>query len=140
MNYQQKYEKDLKFGLTNEKKKLDFLNEYFDTDLDMTTRYNLFDFVNSKYLIELKTRRTASKTYPTLMMGQNKINYGKEVMDKKDVWFIFEFTDGVYGIRLNKEVLEKSNQNQFIVCRRDRFREEKKLMCFLDTEDLVKLK
>ena len=45
-------------------------------------------------LIELKSRRCKSDTYPTTMIGFNKLQMAKR--QSKDVYFCFGFTDGLF--------------------------------------------
>ncbi len=62
-------------------------------------KYATFDFISEdqNMILELKSRRCKSNTYPTTIVGLNKIEKAKELVKKdKVVKFLFNFTDGLY--------------------------------------------
>ena len=62
-------------------------------------RFATFDFISEdkNMILELKSRRCKSNTYPTTIVGLNKIEKAKElVKEDKVVKFLFNFTDGLY--------------------------------------------
>ena len=92
----QAYQQDQYFGLTAEGRVVAYLNEheYHEDDplILSQERYNLFDFSNSEYTCELKTRRNLVGTYPSTMVGYNKIKICEDNPDKK-YRFYFLFSD-----------------------------------------------
>jgi len=79
------------YGLPKEDKVLKICQDQFDKNLVKTVgRFNRFDFTSDSFLIELKSRRCHVDTYPTTMVGYNKIEYAKKYPDKQ-VIFCFNF-------------------------------------------------
>jgi len=95
MNLTQIRKTDVNFGLDGEKTILNRLQNLFGDDLEKTTKkYATFDFENNNTLVELKTRRCTSKSFNDTMIGYNKYEFAKKT--EKDVYFCFNFTDGLY--------------------------------------------
>ena len=63
---------DLAFGTKNEIS-CKALIEAITGQLTQTEPFHLFDFYNDEYLVELKARRNNYNTYPTTMIGYNKL-------------------------------------------------------------------
>ena len=62
-------------------------------------KFATFDFMSedNTMILELKSRRCKSNQYPTTIVGLNKIQKAKElVQNDKVVKFLFNFTDGLY--------------------------------------------
>ena len=70
--------KDLEIGFKTEDLVLPILNDYFDTTLRKTKTFDVVDFENEKFCIELKKRNNNYMKYPTTLIPQNKINYMKK--------------------------------------------------------------
>jgi hypothetical protein len=93
--------------------------------LNSNNEYNLFDFENDNYKIELKCREVERMKYKTTIVGYDKIEKGLEfINEEKRVIFYFGFkSSGLYKFELTDENylnLKMSN----IGCK---FRENKKL-------------
>jgi hypothetical protein len=67
--------------------------------------YNLFDFENSNFKIELKTREVTLDKYKTTIVGYDKIEKGLEYINEGlRVIFYFGFKEsGLYKFELNDE-------------------------------------
>lgn len=69
--------------------------KFYSTDI-----YATFDFMSEdeNMILELKSRRCKSNTYPTTIVGLNKVLKGKQLQRDNDkvVKFLFNFTDGLY--------------------------------------------
>jgi len=75
--------KDLKFGLNSEKNTLFKIRELFGEDIERTNQYDIFDYENETYQIELKTRRKIkSSSYYDIMIGLNKIEIAEKTKNK----------------------------------------------------------
>jgi hypothetical protein len=96
-----KFKDDLTFGLTQEDVLLDVIQKKFDIDLAKTKRNCTFDYESKKVLVELKTRRVKKDQYPDSMIGLNKIELAST--SDREVYFVFQFTDGLYYWKYNKE-------------------------------------
>lgn len=84
--------KDIAFGLSREIS-CKALIETITGQITQTEKFDLFDYYNEKYLVELKSRRNNHNTYPTTMVGYNKI---KNTIETKTKVFFFNFFDGLY--------------------------------------------
>jgi len=67
--------------------------------------YNLFDFENDNFIVELKTREVERFKYPTTIIGYDKILKGLEYLkENKRVFFFFGFKkDGLFKFELNDD-------------------------------------
>ena len=68
---------DLVFGKLKEIKIKQILEQYFNTSLETSSKYNLIDFQNEDLYIELKSRRNTYNKFNTTIIGSNKIDYVK---------------------------------------------------------------
>ena len=65
--------------------------------------FKIYDWVNQDYYIELKSRNNKYITYPTTMIGFNKVEeWGKDETDRR-YFFLFGFLDGFYEWELTQE-------------------------------------
>jgi len=92
--------------------------------LNSNNQFNLFDFENLNFKVELKTREVEKTKYPTTIVGYDKIEKGLEfIKEGKRIIFFFGFKlSGLYKFELtdeNYKDLKISN----VGCR---FRETKK--------------
>ena len=91
MHIQQK--KDISFGDINEKNCKPII-EQITGKLTKTSSFHSFDYYNDTYFVELKSRRCNKNTYPTTMVGYNKIK--KAIDSTKTYLFCFKFYDGLF--------------------------------------------
>jgi hypothetical protein len=111
---------------------IDCIEEHFDTKIIKTDQYDLMDYYDDKAYYEIKARRNNYKTYPTTMIGYNKILFAQQ--SNKDVYFIFSFNDGDYYYKYNIN-------DKFIINiggRNDRGKQEYKKYYFIPIEKLNK--
>jgi hypothetical protein len=96
--------------------------------------YNLFDFENFNFKIELKTREVTLDKYKTTIVGYDKIEKGLEYINEGlRVIFYFGFKEsGLYKFELNDENYKELKLSN-IGCR---FRESKKLHIEIPVEIL----
>ena len=119
---------DRTFGKKCEDDVFDKIKKYFgDTVIRSTERYALYDFHNDDILIELKTRRNKKDAYLDTMIGMNKINYFLE--QDKTCYSIFNFSDGMYYIEINRETIKEFRFSNGGRC--DRGVMELKEYCFI---------
>lgn len=110
---QQEINKRVKFGLSQEKFLYNQLNNIFGNLNKFDNKYSRFDFYNNEYLIELKSRNCKYNSYPSSMVGLNKLQY-KDSLNRKKV-FIFNFIDGVYRWNADTEYqIKKFNNKDYI--------------------------
>ena len=109
---------DLVFGKLKEIEIKEILEQYFNTKLNTSSKYNLIDFYNDDIYIELKSRRNTYQKYNTTIIGSNKIDYVKTL--NKKCYFVFCYLDGLYYI-------EYSNIfDSFDLCEEYIYRDNKK--------------
>ena len=102
MSYYQKFNKDYEKGISNEDRVIEFLNKDNVNKFCKCSKNYEFDFMNSEYTIELKSRRNNFNKYPSTMCGYNKLKIAEEDTENK-YKFLFLFTDGLYEWEYNKE-------------------------------------
>lgn len=109
-------------GLENERFLLDFLKAKIDPNLNLIkSKYSVIDYISPDTLVELKSRTNKYKQYPDTMVGANKIKYMLNDVNRKS-YCVFSFTDGVYYIKITKEIVEKFRKA--LGGRRDRGKDE----------------
>eukprot|EP01043_Picozoa_sp_COSAG02_P072837 COSAG02_NODE_13905_length_1332_cov_1.576642_2_plen_142_part_00 len=102
MSYYKKFNKDYEKGISNEDRVIEFLNKDNVNKFCKCSKNYEFDFMNSEYTIELKSRRNNFNKYPSTMCGYNKLKIAEDNPDNK-YKFLFLFTDGLYEWEYNKE-------------------------------------
>ena len=133
--------KDLKFGLSQEEIIHRQLESHFNIKLDKTKKYDLVDFVNDDYIFELKCRRVYRMSYPTTMIGQNKIDYMLSMKSKgKKCFCVFNFINGLYYIELTDDNIKLLNMGLY-GGRSDRGDNEYKKngYCYIPSQSLTKI-
>lgn len=101
------YKKSNMIGQENERKYKSQIEERVGCELQNTTKYNTFDFINEdkKILVELKCRNCFRNNYPTTMIGMNKIEKSKiKLKEGYKIYYFFHFKDGLYHIQYNDEL------------------------------------
>jgi len=124
---------DLKFGLSSEEKMLFRIREIFGKDIERTGLYDIFDYENKTYQIELKTRRCKSTDYYDIMIGLNKLEIAETTENKKSI-FLWKMNDGLYMWEFNKNqyTIRMGGTNR-------RGRNERKYCGFVPMKYLIKV-
>lgn len=92
---------DMKLGFESENKCKIYIEDITGS-LNKTDMFDVFDYYNDEYLVELKTRRNEYNKYPTTMIGLNKIIEARKELKK--CIFCFKFTDGLYYHIFDKNI------------------------------------
>lgn len=123
------------FGVKSELDCFDAIKNFIDCDLKRSEKRGAtFDFYSDNSLVELKTRKNNYRTYPTTMVGYNKIEYANK-FPEKNIYFVFKFLDGLYYYKYNKD----DKLDFGLGGRRDRGRDEIKDYCYIPIELLKKI-
>jgi hypothetical protein len=125
------YRQSYRFGKEQEKKVHPYLKEFFKRDIIATTgQYDKYDFYDETANYELKSRTNAYAKYPDTMITMNKCcNCDKD----KDLYLLFNFTDGLYYIQFDEEKFAPYRREMF--SRADRTDDEKEHI-FIPIRDL----
>lgn len=101
------FKSDLSFGMAGEQIVLPKLRTFFQKDIRKeSAKYCKWDYIDENgTLYELKTRRVMSTSYPTTMLPVHK------VVDGKEQYFVFNFTDKVMYIKYDKKKFESYTIN-----------------------------
>ena len=121
-------------GKMNEEFYKPIIEKDIKEQLKNNSNFNLFDFENFQFKIELKTREVTLDKYKTTIVGYDKIEKGLEYIEEGlRVIFYFGFKEsGLYKFELNNENYKELKLSN-IGCR---FRESKKLHIEIPVEIL----
>jgi len=96
------FKRDYDFGIKSQIDVFPKLSAFFGGNITPTThKLDPWDYIGEDCVYELKSRCVSYSKYPTTIMGFDKIKN----IDKKMV-FLFNFTDGLYYIRYEKELFD----------------------------------
>jgi hypothetical protein len=109
---------DLSFGATGEHFVLPLINQFFnDQAVAYEEMYSTQDYHSCSKVYELKSRRIKHDAYSTAIIGCNKAVLNPA--DKgKDLYFLFNYTDGLYFIKYEPAIFATFNKRSF--CRHSR--------------------
>jgi len=132
---------DRKLGSAGETDILPLLNEWFDCEFQEDKQgWREMDFlcIERRYAVELKTRRIALNTFPTILISKNKI---MECIRLNGLGFrtflVFKLTDDIYFYEFIGRDIPKEFIKSYAV-RRDRGYEEKHKAYYIPTYLLKK--
>ena len=131
--YKAKLNKDLIYGFKCEDELLCKIREKWGKDIQKTHKWATFDFEDDKTQLELKNRRCSSTTYPSMMIGLNKILKAEKTTDKKSV-FLWNLNDGLFFWDYNKDEYDVGNGGRW-----DRGKDERKTTAFIPMKHLTKV-
>jgi hypothetical protein len=126
MTYRSQYTQRYNFGKKSEADVLPTIREYFKRDIEQTKeKYNEFDFKDSVYNYELKTRTNLMKAYPTTMTTLNKC--------KANSILLFKYIDCLAYIEYDEDKFKNYN-----VIKYTRYEDKhKRDHIFIPVEDLI---
>ena len=102
------YPADYTFGTEQEDLVLPKIKEYFKRDIKKSEdKYAKSDYFDDDYFYEMKSRTNNYSKYPTTMITQDKIREDKPLI------LLFNFTDGIYYIKYDKEKFLTYEQKMF---------------------------
>jgi len=127
-------------GVALEKHLHKIIEDDLKTKLIMTEEYDIFDYVNKdrSIFVELKGRNCYKSTYPTTMMGKNKIDEADQLlMTQARIYFYFSFLDGLYRFEYTKKI--RSKLKLALGGRIDRGKDETKMYYYIPINLLIKV-
>ena len=121
MDYKNKLNQDLKFGLLSEEEAHETLEGVFGKLNKSKDNPNMGDFYefdkyNDNYFLEMKTRKINHNQYDTLFFGENKFIEGKRLLKENPnlrIFYLWKCYDGIYGW--------EHGSSEFRVCKRGRW-------------------
>lgn len=126
--------KDYEMGINNENLLLPKLKEFFNDDtIHKLNDYSVFDYEGENKYIELKSRNNNYNKYKTTMIGLNKLVKASTL--KPDVYFFFNFLDGLYYYKYNFDDNFEIRQGG----RHDRGENEINNYCYIPIDILIKV-
>ena len=131
-----KFLKDYNYGINKELQLLPQIQTFLNDDtIYKLDDSNIFDFKGNNKYIELKSRNNNYSKYSTTMIGYNKVVKASSFIE--DVYFFFNFTDGLYYWLYNTDDKLEIKLNH---CSRwDRGKKEINNYCFIPIELLKKV-
>lgn len=113
------FKTDYTFGIASEEKNKIILESVFNTTFTRRGGMVTFDYDNmdtptkpKTIYAELKTRRVKHNTYSTAIIGANKVWVASQ-NPNAEYWFVYNYTDGIYGIKYDKDVFDGFNRGDF---------------------------
>lgn len=106
---------DIRFGESSEVKVMKELETMLGEPLTRHGGFSIMDFSNSSKTIyaELKTRRCGYGTYPSVLIGANKVDFCKD--PSKEYYFVFCFSNGTYYIKYSDIVFKTFKRDNCFV-------------------------
>lgn len=123
-------EKEYSASKVNERHFVDYLNKTFKTQtFKPNSRYDFFDVRCKKNKVssyfELKSRRNKINTFPTTIVGTDKVKYAQNKISKglsknkiRKNYYVFEFLNKYYYLEHNDKLF--STFKTKLITRRDR--------------------
>jgi hypothetical protein len=100
---------DYNFGINKETYFLDKLKNKFSTDvLPVKEKFCSYDFESDGCIFELKSRRCLKETYPSTMIGMNKIKKYQSLNKRIILCFSFIDVDCYYEYNPNDNLIVKN--------------------------------
>ena len=124
--------RDLEYGFKCEDRLFSKFKKIWGDDIKKTNQYDTFDYMNDDIQIELKNRRCYSYTYPSMMIGLNKLIDAE--LNKRRSVFVWNLKDGLFYWNYNKDEYTTAFGG-----RKDRGIDERKITAFIDMKHLKRL-
>ena len=131
------FKNDFLVGTQNELRLPDRLRNLFCDNIERTPEGSKFDYKSDRYFYEPKTRNNKYATYPTTLIPYSKVLQEKIFQERQ--FFIFDFTDGTYYIKYNKDLFETFDLLDFQRRPRPDIVDKKQLYYYIPIEHLKKI-
>jgi hypothetical protein len=127
------FAQDYNFGKQKEEELLTIIKTFFNDDIKQSVkRTEKFDFKGNKDYYELKSRNNDYLKYPTTMIQKSKIFCDDHV-------FLFNFTDGLYYIKYDKDIFSNFLVKPFQRWGRPDVKDVKQDYIYIPIEKLIKI-
>jgi len=98
-------QRDLKYGFQKEDDLFSKMKDKYGENICKTKALSRVDYESDDVEVELKSRRNKYRTYPTTMISKGKIDY--MLNSDKQSFCAFNFTDGLYDIKITPDIISK---------------------------------
>lgn len=124
---------DYKFGKTKEDEILTIIKKEFQEEIIKSeNNFERYDYKSDTHYYELKSRNNKYEAYPTTL-----IEKGKVIAD--NLIFLFNFTNGLYYIKYNKNEFDKFECKEYVRNKRSDYNDVPKLYYFIPINKLIKI-
>ena len=137
MNPLRTKDEDRAVGKASEKTNYDLIKQIDSALTPTPDRFNLFDYESPASRVELKTRNVCWRTYPTIVVGTNKVKVAENDTSDRNYYFAYSFNDGLYYIKYNKELFSKFKKGK--MNRADRGETIVNEVLHIPTEKLIRI-
>lgn len=120
------------FGAASEREVAPILFKAFGVS-PTGNRYSVVDYESATAVVELKTRRCCSDSYPDYMINPHKLTFGASC--GKDSYIVYRFTDGLFYWKYDPSVKLRGDFNG----RMDRGVDERQQLLYIPRNLLTKL-
>jgi hypothetical protein len=139
------FKSDYDFGIASEKTNHTILEKVFKTPFIRRGGKAIFDYDNldvstkpTTIYAELKTRRINHNWYPTALIGANKV-WAASQNPAAEHWFVYNYMDGIYGIKYDKTVFSGFEHGDFQRGERSDKNDKPQDCYFIPYKSLIKL-
>jgi len=127
------YKQEYEAGKKSEDEVLPIIIKYFNRDIKASVgRYTRYDFEDSEYKYELKTRTNRYSQFPTTLLPLGKLTGDKNI-------FLFRFTDGLYFVEYSKELFDTFEVNDYVRNSRSDYTDHVAKHIFIPIQHLTKI-
>lgn len=131
------FKQDYQQGIEHEQRIKPILESHYNQSLTKLGQYDCFDFKSDQAYFELKTRTLASTRFDTTIIPKSKINVAKQLT--KDIYLIFQFTDGLYSIQYNTSLFDTFQSSEYQRPDRQDHTDTKQMYTFIPIQHLQKI-
>jgi len=126
------FKKDYQDGKEDEIRVLPIITKYFNKDISLSSKKtDVYDFKDTEgTLYELKRRNNRHNSYPTTIIGINKIQNNNCIL-------LFDFSDGLYFIKYDKTLFDTFERNLFVRNKRLDYHDVEKEYLFIPIDKLT---
>ena len=124
--------KDYQDGKEDEIRVLPIITKYFNKDISLSSKKtDVYDFKDTEGTVyELKRRNNRHNSYPTTIIGINKIQNNNCIL-------LFDFSDGLYFIKYDKTLFDTFERNLFVRNKRLDYHDVEKEYLFIPIDKLT---
>lgn len=124
---------DYKFGKSKEDEILSIIKNQFKEDIVKSENlFERYDYKSDTHYYELKSRNNKYEAYPTTLIEKGKVI-------AKNLIFLFNFTNGLYYIKYDKNEFDTFECKQYVRNKRIDYKDIPKLYYFIPIKNLIKI-